>query len=73
MFTFSDCVNNTDDIVCFEKNLIYLLYNNALWNIFFRHVRWFVKQETVDNKNSEIGLEIVFSASSAGQAWSCLR
>lgn len=32
-----------------------------------------MKQETVDNKNSGIGLEIVFPATSAGQAWSCLR
>ncbi|KAG8520260.1 Tumor necrosis factor receptor superfamily member 19 [Galemys pyrenaicus] len=37
------------------------------------YVKEFVKQETVDNKNSEIDLEIVFSASNVGQAWSYLR
>lgn len=32
-----------------------------------------MKQGIVDNKNSRIGLEIVFPASSVDQAWSCLR
>lgn len=67
-------VNNTDNIIYFlQKNVINLHWDSVSWNFFCRHVKWFVKPGTVDNKNSGIGPEIASSASNVGQAWSCPR